>query len=250
MELHSFPNCCTARVLAGMGQSNTAGYGGGLYTEHTFQENVRRCIRQAARENVALIFAITNNDQKVAEKCLPLLGFVATHKDVGKMQHQDKTLTSWVYQVTGADKRALPIPVNPFAQPAAPVIEPVVAPPVAVAPGVVTRNILGKPHEVMNGEDLRKVEEWLRTRVRINARIRVQHRRDNNGRFQALPIAGKFYNYEQLRNIFVPDDMRYRRIRMAREDGGLSHSASSKDGSGMGVAPHAFNHNAIGFVFA
>ena len=75
------------------------------------------------RNNQATVIAITNSDQTTAISVLPKLGFVCIQQDLGKMQHIDKTISTWVYTVTDKDRKPLPLPANPFAKKVEPVVE-------------------------------------------------------------------------------------------------------------------------------
>ena len=119
MQLVEFPGCCAAKVLVGFGQSNTAAWGfrpDREYTEESFFGEALHHLAHAGRYNYATVIAITNSDQTTAISVLPKLGFVCVQQDLGKNQHADKTISTWVYTVTGADRQPLPLPVNPFAK--------------------------------------------------------------------------------------------------------------------------------------
>ena len=60
MILEDFPNCCTAKILTGLGTAPTAGYHGQIFnTDEAFYDHAKNLIEVAARAGKALIFAIT-----------------------------------------------------------------------------------------------------------------------------------------------------------------------------------------------
>ena len=132
MKLLPFPGCCTARILAGFGESGTASWDlrpAKPYTEHSFFEEAKEHLRDAGRAQAAIVTATTTQEQTTAIAVLPKLGFSCVAKDVKKNQHAEHTLSMWVYEVTKEDRMPKPLAVNPFA----PVIE---------KPEIVSRTVL------------------------------------------------------------------------------------------------------------
>lgn len=183
MQLVHFPGCCTAQVLVGFGQSDTAALGyrpHREYTEETFYNEAKRLLEQAGRHNYATVIAITNSDQTTAMKVLPKLGFVLVQQEIGKRQHEDKTLNTYVYTVTGADKKPLPVPANPFVKPA----------PVKVHLAVRQRDGAIIPvHRVVVNKEM--IEEYRmgghngEVRKQVNDGLFRNNQRDAQGRFVA-----------------------------------------------------------------
>lgn len=204
MQLVHFPGCCTAQVLVGFGQSDTAALGyrpHREYTEETFYNEAKRLLEQAGRHNYATVIAITNSDQTTAMKVLPKLGFVLVQQEIGKRQHEDKTLNTYVYTVTGADKKPLPVPANPFAKkeeavPAQGLREGVVHVRIPVQRPV-QQVVRVSAEEV---EAYRNKQQLLGTRRQINERLfAAMPRRDEQGRFVSIPQRGHWYTSEEAR---------------------------------------------------
>lgn len=281
MRLESFPNCCTAKILIGLGASGTAGYRGDIFqNDHEFCERARFLINQQARMGTAMIFAITNSDQVMAARCLPQLGFIKALGDVDKEQHKGTKVTSWVYRCTEEDARPKAVMANPFAKPEPP--EPIRPLPILpqqnvpwpepapnvedvwglradgwfrAAPvagkDVVCKRIGDVIMHRFVGERDHEVLHWYRNNDRreVNARIRREFRRDAvTGRFLRLPAAGVIYTRDQLDGFYIPRDMRYRRIYDTGR-GQMTHIGSRKPTSGMGLG-HVFNGQDLFYVFA
>lgn len=215
MQLVAFPGCCTAQVLVGFGQSDTAAWGyrpAREYTEETFYTEARGHLEQAGRGSYATVIAITNSDQTTAMKVLPKLGFVLVQQEIGKRAHEDKTLNTYVYTVTGADKKPLPVPANPFAKkeeivPAQGLREGIVH--VRIPVQQAQRGVRVSAAEVEAYRDERMGERG--TRRQINERLfAAMPRRDAQGRF--VPVIQRGYWYpaaeaQQFRNL--PEGLRY-----------------------------------------
>lgn len=265
MRLQEFPNCCTAKVLTGLGFAPTAGYCGNNYnTDEEFYNRAKELIEGAAREGKALIFAITVHHQERAIRVLPKLGFVVINKNVDKAAHLGVKLTSWVYQCTGEDARPLPIPANPFtaAKPKAPVAQLVGA---EVQAGVralqqarprILRFTMtnGAVQEGFLESDRERIKEWYEMgtfiRQKVNDHLWRENRRDEMGRYRALPTRGKMYSFAELRNLFIPAGARYRR--MTRWEGRERYNliASITTVPQLGIVDTEINRNSAGFVFA
>lgn len=112
-RLIDFPGCCTAKILTGFGQSDTAEYAYRPAHGMTFEQMYAECESmievQKRGGRVALIFATTNSDQKMGEQVLEKLGFQRT-LEVSKTQHSDKTVTGWWVDVGNAEYRAKKAP--------------------------------------------------------------------------------------------------------------------------------------------
>lgn len=112
-RLIDFPGCCTAKILTGFGQSDTAEYAyrpaHGMSFEDMYAECESMIEVQKRGGRVALIFATTNSDQKMGEQVLEKLGFQRT-LEVSKSQHSDKTVTGWWVDVGNAEYRAKKAP--------------------------------------------------------------------------------------------------------------------------------------------
>lgn len=125
MELLSFPGCCTAKVLVGFGGTHTASHPrfskGDDSDEQMFKE-IMEHLSHAHHSGMAIVFATTNSQQAQANRVLPQAGFKKTDT-AAKNNHQEFTLTGWVYALNPEEKVApLQIPANPFVKPT-PVVE-------------------------------------------------------------------------------------------------------------------------------
>ena len=93
--MFDFPGCCTAKVILDFGQTKTAEYGDDKYTEEEIEQYI---IKQEKvfemYKNIALLVAITNNEQTVAATVLKRLGFRCT-RSAGKKQHPDTKIRLW-----------------------------------------------------------------------------------------------------------------------------------------------------------
>ena len=117
MKLVPFPHCCTAKILAGFGETNTADYGARPETPYTeegmFKEVVDK-LEEAHRAGQAMVFATTNSEQKTANAVLPRVGFEKIEA-TAKANHSGVQLLGWVFRLNLADKvRPLKVPKNPF----------------------------------------------------------------------------------------------------------------------------------------
>ena len=117
MKLVPFPHCCTAKVLAGFGETDTADYGARPetpYTEENMFKEVVDKLEEAHRAGQAMVFATTNSEQKTANAVLPRVGFEKIEA-TAKANHSDLQLLGWVFRLNLADKvRPLKVPKNPF----------------------------------------------------------------------------------------------------------------------------------------
>lgn len=204
MQLQSFPGCCTAQVLVGFGQSDTAAYGyrpARPYTEETFYEEAKRLIQNAGRMNQATIIAITNNDQTVAMTVLPRLGFKLVQEKIGKNQHADKTLNTYVYTVNDADRVPLEVPANPFVAP------------VPARANPAPQRLRGQAPIVSQDEidAYRECRFVAGTRLEINDRLLANRpRRNAQGQFLPVIRRGLWYTVEEANRFEgIPHETRY-----------------------------------------
>lgn len=112
-RLVDFPGCCTAKILTGFGETDTADWAyrpeAGMTFEDMLAEVEGMLQVQQNGGRVALIFATTNSDQKMGEKLLETVGFKRT-PEVTKNQHSDKTVTGWWLDMGNAEYRAKKAP--------------------------------------------------------------------------------------------------------------------------------------------
>ena len=117
MKLVPFPHCCTAKILAGFGETDTADYGARPetpYTEESMFKEVVDKLEEAHRAGQAMVFATTNSEQKTANAVLPRVGFEKIEA-TAKANHSGVQLLGWVFRLNLADKvRPLKVPKNPF----------------------------------------------------------------------------------------------------------------------------------------
>ena len=117
MKLVPFPHCCTAKILAGFGETDTADYRARpetFYTEESMFKEIVDKLEEAHRAGQAMVFATTNSEQKTANAVLPRVGFEKIEA-TAKANHSDLQLLGWVFRLNLADKvRPLKVPKNPF----------------------------------------------------------------------------------------------------------------------------------------
>lgn len=117
MKLVPFPHCCTAKILAGFGETDTADYGARpetLYTEESMFKEIVDKLEEAHRAGQAMVFATTNSEQKTANAVLPRVGFEKIEA-TAKANHPDFQLMGWVFRLNLANEvRPLKVPKNPF----------------------------------------------------------------------------------------------------------------------------------------
>ena len=277
MRLQAFPNCCTAKILIGLGPSATAGEGwphNEPCTKENFFKIGKELLLEAGRGFSATVIAITNSDQLIAIETLPALGFIRVQQDIGKRNHADKTLSTWVYTVCDKDRQPLPIPANPF----------VVKKEAPVAPVPIqhahARNIMGVgdvragiralmegpapanqirtivlPHgcyevPAASDWDAQKLRSYLAIyeRRNVNQRLRgsPELRRAANGRFRRLPAAGKLYTLEETEQLYTPNDMRY----VAWRADGIVDTAYRQTQGRTGLSSQNARQTAAFFMFA
>jgi hypothetical protein len=96
MESISFPSCCTARILIGMGASATADHRASREsvgaTPFSLATNILGYILSAKSEGLAQLVAVVNDEQKAADTILRRLG--STHTTwMESANHTTKTRT-------------------------------------------------------------------------------------------------------------------------------------------------------------
>ena len=101
VKSRSFPYCCTAKVICNFGETHTSE--GGSY--HAEYERIKSEVERLMRNHLtgrfspdAILTAITNNEQKVANKVLRELGWKST-KFVSKQAHPETKIKLWYYYV-------------------------------------------------------------------------------------------------------------------------------------------------------
>lgn len=120
MQLTTFQNTCTARIMYGFGQSDTSMAGRGQdFPKDMMFGKCRQLLQQAGREGAATVIAIIDNQQTTAAEVLLLLGFVCVQRELAKHKHPEKKISTYVYTVCDADRVALAIPKNPWENPGA-----------------------------------------------------------------------------------------------------------------------------------
>ena len=249
MKLHTFPGCCTAKILVGFGETDTAAYDirpAEPYTDETMFAEILELLRAAGRGGNATVVATTNSDQRTANAVLPKAGFVCVQQNIHKVAHSHLQLSTWVYTVCDADRQALPLPVNPFVK--KPKVE---VPAPAQVQGMVDTLYRGVFYTYPAGISEEAFMGWVEGRQGINSRLRTAYPRDDTGRFAKMPKAGVWYTLEELKTFFIPDNMRYMRV-SRNVDGELrktAHSHSFFLPLGLDIN-HPANRAALGFIFA
>lgn len=101
IQIRSFPFCCTAKVLCNFGETRTSEGGSHSVEYERIKYEVARLMRSHLTVGYgtdAILTAITNNEQKVANKVLRELGWKST-KFVSKQAHPDTKVKLWYYYV-------------------------------------------------------------------------------------------------------------------------------------------------------
>lgn len=99
----SFPHCCTAKIIMDFGESAVAEGGNFEVDPEELEHKIVRKIEFYANEDVfgetvALVTAITNTEQKTANKVLRKIGFKHS-KWMDKKAHPETKIRLWWYHV-------------------------------------------------------------------------------------------------------------------------------------------------------
>jgi hypothetical protein len=98
MNSADFPCCCTAKVIIGFGESRVAAGGAKLFSFEEIEAYINRQIEvySGPLMGYAALVAITNNEQKTANKVLRHLGF--NHSTwMAKETHENTKIRLWWY---------------------------------------------------------------------------------------------------------------------------------------------------------
>ena len=102
MVTTDFPYCCTAKILAGFGESDVAEGGNRKYSEEKIEEYILERIdiygTPGAFSGLAALVVTTNSEQKTTNKVLRKLGF--RHSQwMTKHQHPETKIRIWWYHL-------------------------------------------------------------------------------------------------------------------------------------------------------
>lgn len=100
-KIKDFPYCCTAAILYNFGESYAAAGGGYEPDAKAFEKTILEEIKTHKVYGYAMITAITNSQQKCANKVLRRLGFKSS-RWMSKTAHQDTKIKLW-YKQLGED---------------------------------------------------------------------------------------------------------------------------------------------------
>lgn len=94
MRLLSFPGCCTANVLSGLGGTTNAEHG--IFSSHTASKLKGLIIQELDlfSKDMAVLTITTNDQQKTANKVLGELGFLHSPW-MSKEHHSETKLRLW-----------------------------------------------------------------------------------------------------------------------------------------------------------
>lgn len=97
MEIKSFPGCCTARIVIGLGNSPAAdNFLSHTNTEEELKQELNQAITSARYIGDAVLVAITNDEQKKANKVLREMGWKHS-KWMSKETHRNTKVRLWYY---------------------------------------------------------------------------------------------------------------------------------------------------------
>ena len=102
MYTRNFPNCCTAKVLVGFGQTNTADLcirptGNELPVEEIKRE-IESKLRNISRQGYGVLTCITNDQQLNGNQALEEMGFKSSGW-MSKGAHPETKIKLWWYAV-------------------------------------------------------------------------------------------------------------------------------------------------------
>ena len=107
MQAVTFPQCCTANVLIGMGRTHTAGYdamrasGSNGETDTDMAKQFIRHMDSAKRQGLATLVVTLNSDQTQANRVLESMRKLGWRSSnwMTKRTHKETTLRIWYFRV-------------------------------------------------------------------------------------------------------------------------------------------------------
>ena len=113
ISTHSFPGCCTAKIITGLGGSSTVSHAPGQQPdEKELAAELTKHMEQQTLDGNGILVITTTSEQTVAETVLPKLGWqkcMTSHKK----RHSETILTLWSYACQDASKQDVVVK-NPF----------------------------------------------------------------------------------------------------------------------------------------
>ena len=97
MQAVPYAGCCTAKVVTGFGQTDTADYNyrpGIRLTQGDIENELQKMCEEKKLLGYGILTAITNDDQTTANKALLAQGWEHS-KWASKSQHRDKKIRLW-----------------------------------------------------------------------------------------------------------------------------------------------------------
>lgn len=95
MDVYDFEGCCTAGIVVGFGQTNTAEYG--RHAEYTVTEIIAELTREEVLHKdlgYGILTCTTNNEQKNANKALKIAGWKHS-RWCSKGSHPETKIRLW-----------------------------------------------------------------------------------------------------------------------------------------------------------
>lgn len=96
MLIKSYPNCCTAKVVVGFGQTETADYGIRPENNELSVEEIKASLGKTLNRmhGMAVVSCITNDQQVNANQALEECGFLSSDW-MSKQQHPETKVKLW-----------------------------------------------------------------------------------------------------------------------------------------------------------
>lgn len=102
MQVKNYPNCCTAKVIVGFGQTNTADHEIRPVNNELSVGEIKRLIDERLNsysiQQMATLTCITNDQQVNANKALEELGFYSSDW-MSKKQHSETKVKLWWFPI-------------------------------------------------------------------------------------------------------------------------------------------------------
>ena len=102
MIIKAYPNCCTAKVAVGFGQTRTADYeirpDGNELSAEEIKAELGNKLNCPSMRGMAMLSCITNNQQVNANKALEEIGFLSSDW-MSKTNHPETQVKLWWFPI-------------------------------------------------------------------------------------------------------------------------------------------------------
>ena len=102
MQTKAYPNCCTAKVLVGFGQTETADWDirpdGNELSVLEIKASIGSELNAYGMPNMAMLSCITNDQQVNANQALEELGFLSSYW-MSKQAHPETKVKLWWFPI-------------------------------------------------------------------------------------------------------------------------------------------------------